>query len=125
MKKIGACVWPIASVFFLCLLALLNVRIPSIPDFGFLWDVFLGIAAGFLLRVLPRLCGQCTEKKKSPKLCWWISVFLLLVLILCQYLAAALDIRMPLLSVLECPTPRLRITEGLLLSFSFSCAVKK
>ncbi len=115
MRKIRAAVVPLLALGATCALALFDVRLDSVAQFSFIWDVLLGAVVGALLALLPSLSGF-PGKQNALTSMFWICGFVSLLLIFYQYMSLVTGVQVPQLAFLA-PSPRARIAESAVLGY--------
>lgn len=116
MRNIRAICMPILVLAVLVALAWLQVALPAVARFDFIWDVLLGGALGAGLALMPGLAGFA-QKKNAMTSMLWVCGFLSLLLVFFQYMTLVTGMQVEALSFLTAPTTRMRIVEGAVLGY--------
>lgn len=116
MRKVQAVLVPLLILAALVALAWLQVDVPIIARFDFIWDVILGAALGLGLALLPQLSGFAPRKNALTSM-FWVCGFITLLVVFYQYMSLVADLHIAALSFLSSPGPRMRLIEGALLGY--------
>lgn len=116
MRNIRAAIMPILLLIAICALAWLDVELPIVAHFSFIWDVLLGGALGAGLVFLPTLSGF-TVRRNALTGMYWVCGFLSLLLVFYQYMTLVTGLHIDAIAFLDNPGPRMRIIEGTILGY--------
>lgn len=116
MRNVRAIIVPILLLVILCALAWLQVQLPIVAAFDFIWDVILGAALGVGLSLLPVLSGFAVRRNAMTSMLW-VCGFLSLLLIFYQYMTLVTGLQLDSLAFLATPNTRMRIVEGAILGY--------
>lgn len=116
MRNIRIVFVPVLILAALCGLAMLEIDVTGIAQFGFIWDVLLGGVIGAALALLPAMAGFNVRRNAQTSLLW-VCGFVTLLLIFYQYMTLVTGMRIEALAFLAAPGTRMRIAEGVMLGY--------
>ena len=123
MRNARAVAVQVLIIAGLCALAWLQLELPAIAHFDFPWGLLLGILLGVLLALLPALAGFPVRPNALAGM-YWAGAFILLLLVVYQYLSMVTGLHLDALRFISQPAARLRIVEGALLGFCVTQAMR-
>ena len=116
MQGFRAMMVPVLLFAAFLLLGAVDLQIPAIAHFDFIWDVLLGAVLGAGLAWLPTLAGFKAKRNATTSM-FWICGFASLLIIFYQYMSLVTGSAIQALAFLNVPIARLRIVEGAMLGY--------
>lgn len=116
MRKARMIIMPIAILGILLVLCHFEVQLDAIAAFNFIWDIMLGIALGIGIALVPSVYGYKSSQNNQPAY-FWVSGFVTMVLIFCQYMSTVISINASITPFLPATNIQMRIVEGAFLGY--------